>query len=226
MTPPCGVPVTDRRTCPSLITPARNIARSSLSTDRSLTRSCTARIKPSCGIASKQLAISVSTTHRLPRQDSSTSTCRASCGARRGRNPNEHANISASKIGSSTIFTAACTTRSATEGIDNSLRSHDRSRTSLRWTLSPSAWNRRPGSALAARYSACCKARTGSITDPEAAELAETALTGLLQDEQYAPTKQRPFPHRRLCCPLGSSSTTAASDAHPARRPVPGVNRL
>jgi hypothetical protein len=31
----------------------------------------------------------------------------------------------------------------------------------------------------AARYSACCKARTGSITDPEAAELAETALTGL-----------------------------------------------
>ena len=48
----------------------------------------------------------------------------------------------------------------------------------------------------------CCKARTGSMTDPEAAELAETALTGLLQDEHYAPTKQRPFPHRRLCCPL------------------------
>ena len=31
--------------------------------------------------------------------------------------------------------------------------------TSLRWTLSYSAWNRRPGSALATRYSAC-KART------------------------------------------------------------------
>jgi hypothetical protein len=31
-----------------------------------------------------------------------------------------------------------------------------------------------------------------------------------------ARTKQRPFPHRRFCCPLGSSSTTAASDAHPA----------
>ena len=46
------------------------------------------------------------------------STCRASCAARLGRNPNEHANMSASKIGSSTIFTAACTTRSATEGID------------------------------------------------------------------------------------------------------------
>ena len=211
------------------------------------------------------------------------STCRASCAARFGRNPNEHANMSASKIGSSTIFTAACTTRSATEGIDSGLcsddpglgmntrragsgrqrpslnaaatssssrdtpysstsamvirsipaaprlrrtSSHARSRTSLRWTLSPSAWNRRPGSALAARYSACCKARTGSITDPEAAELAETALTGLLQDKQYAPTKQRPFPHRRLCCPLGSSSTTAASDAHPAHHPLPGANRL
>ena len=34
--------------------------------------------------------------------------------------------------------------------------------TSLRLTLSYSAWNLRPGSALAARYSACCKARTGS----------------------------------------------------------------
>src|SRR5664280_2732423 len=54
ITPPCGVPVTDRRTCPSLITPARNIARSSLRTDWSLTRSCTARINSSCGIASKE----------------------------------------------------------------------------------------------------------------------------------------------------------------------------
>ena len=39
----------------------------------------------------------------------------------------------------------------------------------------------------------------------------------------YTPTKQRPFPHRRLCCPLGSTSTTAASDAHPARHPFPGT---
>ena len=38
-----------------------------------------------------------------------------------------------------------------------------------------------------------------------------------------ARTKQRPFPHQRLCCPLGSSSTTAASDAHPAPRPLPGL---
>jgi hypothetical protein len=55
---------------------------------------------------------------------------------------------------------------------------HARHKTSLRKTLSRSAWNRRPGSALAARYSACCKARTGSNTDPDAAGLAETALTG------------------------------------------------
>src|SRR3954452_13274660 len=35
--------------------------------------------------------------------------------------------------------------------------------------------------------------------------------------------KQRPFPHRRLCCPTDSSSTTAASDALPAHRPFPGL---
>src|SRR3954447_2684415 len=35
--------------------------------------------------------------------------------------------------------------------------------------------------------------------------------------------KQRPFPHRRLCCPTGSSSTTAASDAPPARPSFPGL---
>jgi hypothetical protein len=38
-----------------------------------------------------------------------------------------------------------------------------------------------------------------------------------------AQTKQRPFPPRRLCCPHGSTGTTAASDAHPARRPLPGL---
>src|ERR1700750_3424026 len=60
---------------------------------------------------------------------------------------------------------------------------HARHRTSLRLILSYSAWNRRPGSALAARYSACGKARTGSPAtgDPCAAGLALTALTGPLQ---------------------------------------------
>src|SRR6201981_3487526 len=61
---------------------------------------------------------------------------------------------------------------------------HARRRTSLRLILSYSAWNLRPGSALAARYSACCKARTGSAgtprPDPCAAGLALTALTGPL----------------------------------------------
>src|SRR5215471_1851464 len=59
---------------------------------------------------------------------------------------------------------------------------HARHRTSLRKTLSRNAWNRRPGSALAARYSTCCKARTGSNTNPTVAELAETALTRPLLD--------------------------------------------
>ena len=30
-------------------------------------------------------------------------------------------------------------------------------------------------------------------------------------------------PHRRLCCPPGSTGTTAASDAHPASGPLPGI---
>ena len=50
-------------------------------------------------------------------------TCRASCGDRRGRNPKLHGRKSASKTGSSTIFTAACTMRSRTVGIDSGRRS-------------------------------------------------------------------------------------------------------
>jgi hypothetical protein len=38
-----------------------------------------------------------------------------------------------------------------------------------------------------------------------------------------ASTKQRPFPHAGFCCPVRSSGTTAASDAHPAPRPLPGI---
>ena len=49
------------------------------------------------------------------------STCRASCADRFGRNPKLHGRKSASKIGSSTIFTAACTMRSRTAGIDSGL---------------------------------------------------------------------------------------------------------
>ena len=58
--------------------------------------------------------MSVSTTHRRPRQASSMRTCKASCADRPGRNPKLHGRKSASKTGSSTIFTAACTIRSRT----------------------------------------------------------------------------------------------------------------
>ena len=262
-TPPCGVPVTGRRTCPSSITPARNITRKSLRTAWSQTRSCTACINFSCGIAEKQLAMSVSATHRRPRPHSSTSTCKASCADRFGRNPKLAGRKSASKTGSSTIFAAACTIRSRTGGIDSgrcsavpgfgiitrragngryrfspsSLASssssratpysstaarvilsmpgaplllrtaaHARHRTSLRRTLSYSAWNLRPGSALAARYSACCKARTGSRpADPLAAGLAETALTGPLLTDTAHRRSSGPSHHRRLCCPAAQS---------------------
>ena len=121
--PPCGAPVTSRRTCPPCMTPARSIARRSVKTAWSLTRSSTACINFSCGIAEKQFAMSVSTTHRRPCQASSMRTCRASCADRLGRNPKLHGKKSASKTGSSTIFTAACTIRSRTAAIASGLRS-------------------------------------------------------------------------------------------------------
>ena len=87
----------------------------------------------------------------------------------------------------------------------------------LRLILSYSAWNRRPGSALAARYSACCKARTGSPAsgDPCAAGLAETALTGPLPDNTAHRRSSGPSHHRRLCCPA----------AQPVLRPPPTPTR-
>src|SRR5690348_5385485 len=101
---------------------------------------------------------------------------------------------------------------------------HARHKTSLRLILSYSAWNLRPGSALAARYSACCKARTGSPAtgDPFAAGLALTALTGpLLTTLRTDEAAALPSPQVVLSC--GSTGTTAASDAHPASHPLPGV---
>ena len=84
----------------------------------------------------------------------------------------------------------------------------------------------RPGSALAARYSACCKARTGSAgmprPDPFAAGLATWALTGpLLTDMRTDEAAALPSPQVVLSC--GSTGTTAASDAHPASHPLPGI---
>jgi hypothetical protein len=75
--------------------------------------------------------------------------------------------------------------------------SHARCKTSLRKSLSYSAWNRRPGSALAARYSACCKARTASrssgFSTPTGVGLATTG-THRPSLPACAQTKQRPFP--------------------------------
>ena len=185
--------------------------------------------------------------------------------------------MSASKIGSSTILTAACTMRSRTAGIDNgrcsvlpglgmntrragngryrrslnSVTSSSRSRatpysstaakvtrsmpatprlrrtschalsnTSLRQTLSNSAWNRLVGSALAARYSACCKARVLSFPTVARVDLAETALT-------------RPLPQRTHKRSSGPSLTAGCVVLRleryygrlrrpPDRRPLPG----
>jgi len=86
--------------------------RRSVKTAWSLTRSSTACINLSCGIAEKQFAMSVSATHRRPCQASLISTCRASCADRCGRNPKLAGRKSASKTGSSTIFTARCKTSS------------------------------------------------------------------------------------------------------------------
>ncbi len=101
---------------------------------------------------------------------------------------------------------------------------HARHSTSLRLTLSYSAWNLRPGSALAARYSACCKARTGSPAtgDPLRGGTSTDGTHRALLHNTAHRRSSGPSPHRRLCCPPGSTGTTAASDAHPASTPLPG----
>src|SRR6185437_7845062 len=129
--------------------------------------------------------------------------------------------------------------------------SHARRRTSLRRILSYSAWNLRPGSALAARYSACCKARTGSqVTgDPFAAGLALTALTGPLQttlrtDEAAAlpitsgcvvrlaqpvlrppPTPTRPAVHFPVQPVIGRHAPVTTSAGHRAGEGLPSSRR-
>ena len=50
-----------------------------------------------------------------------------------------------------------------------------------------------------------------------------TALTGPLLTVTAHQRSSGPSHHRRLCCPPGSTGTTAASDAHPASDPLPGV---
>ena len=95
--PPRAVPDALRRSDPPSITPARNSMRTRDKTAWSQTRSSIACINSQCGIDSKQLAMSVSTTQRRPCHDSSMSTCKASCAERLGRNPKLHGRKSASK---------------------------------------------------------------------------------------------------------------------------------
>src|SRR5438094_8414858 len=96
--------------------------------------------------------------------------------------------------------------------------SHARCKRSLRQTLSYSAWNLRPGSALAARYSACCKARTGSPAtgDPCAAGLALTALTG--------PLLHLTRTDEAAALPIAGGSVVRP--AQPVLRPPPTPTRL
>ena len=71
-----------------------------------------------CDNASKQAVMSPSSTHSYVLDARKRVSAMASCARRLGRKPYEHGSKSASKIGSSTSFSDACTTRSATVGTD------------------------------------------------------------------------------------------------------------
>jgi hypothetical protein len=82
---------------------------------------------------------------------------------------------------------------------------HARSSTSLRWMRSQSAWNRRDGDRLAARYSLTWSSRTLSC-------LVWLGLSAMHRSFRHrrAQMKQSPFPHPRLCCPRATSGTTGS----------------
>jgi len=56
---------------------------------------------------------------------------------------------------------------------------------------------------------------------PHRGGTSQIGTTGPFLPDTTHETKQRPFPHRRFCCPLGSISTTTASDSLPAPAPLP-----
>ena len=101
---------------------------------------------------------------------------------------------------------------------------HPRHRTSLRKTLSHSAWNRASGIGLGRPVQRVCQARTGSRREPRPlpAGLATDGTHRAPPQQQHASTKQGPFPSPQVVLSGGSSGTTAASDAHPARHHFPG----
>ena len=83
---------------------------------RSVTRRCTWAISASWSMRSKHALMSASSTHTRPWLAATRTTSRACWAERFGRNPKLTGEKSASKIGSSTSFAAAITTRSATVG--------------------------------------------------------------------------------------------------------------
>ena len=89
----------------------------SASTRLSPIRPRTRSIRAGCEISSKQALISPSSTHSYVLDARKRLSAIASCARRPGRKPYEHGTKSASKIGSSTSFRDACTTRSATVGM-------------------------------------------------------------------------------------------------------------
>ena len=124
--PPCGVPVMLSLAVPlSVRMPAFKNAFTSASTRLSPTRARTRSIRAECEISSKQAVMSPSSTHSYVLDARKRVSAMASCARRLGLKPYEHDTKSASKIGSSTSFKDACTTRSATVGIPSRRRLRD-----------------------------------------------------------------------------------------------------
>ena len=111
-----------RRTWPSSSTPARSIARTSVEDGSVADAFSTACINVLCGIAEKQLAISVAHHPPSSRQASSTRTCRASsCVERFGRNPKLHSANRPQRSARARSSAPASPMRSRTAAIANGL---------------------------------------------------------------------------------------------------------
>ena len=286
ITPPCGVPVTGRRTCPSSITPARSITRRSLSTDWStdafldrlhqlvmrnrlkavgdvrlhhppaappglidedLEGVVRRAFRAEPETARQQVRLEDRLEHDLHRGLHDPVTNRRNrqrpllAGARlRDEHPTRRQrpircppSVRAASSSSSRVTPYSSTSARVVPSMPGapSLRRTVDPRTPQdvpAQDLVPQRVEPSPGIGLGRPVQRMLQG-TNLVQRrdvPTSAGLATSALTGPLHLQHYASTKQRPFPHRRLCCPLGSTGTTAASDALPARLPLPGYHRL